>query len=65
MSEFNINIEALKTHALSTDLHLESTLPIQIASIAFDVGLGTIMKKQFPKYRTNFKKRVKILEKNY
>lgn len=44
-SEFNVNIEALKTHALSTDMHLESTLPIQVASIAFDVGLGTIMKK--------------------
>lgn len=28
MSEFNLNIEALKTHALSTDLHLESTLPL-------------------------------------
>ena len=28
MCEFNLNIEALKTHALSTDLHLESTLPL-------------------------------------
>ena len=28
MVEFNLNIEALKTHALSTDLHLESSLPI-------------------------------------
>lgn len=27
-SEFSINIEALKTHALTTDLHLESTLPL-------------------------------------
>ena len=28
MCEFNINIEALKTHALTTDLHFESTLPL-------------------------------------
>ena len=65
MSEFNLNIEALKTHCLATDLHLESTLPLQIASISFEVGLGAIMKKQFPKYRNNFKKRIRMLEKNY
>ena len=65
VSEFNINIEALKTHALSTDLHLESSLPLQIASIAFEVGQGTIMKKQFPKFRKNFKKRIDRLEKNF
>jgi hypothetical protein len=28
LSEFNINIEALKTHCLATDLHLESSLPL-------------------------------------
>ena len=28
LSEFNIHIEALKTHCLATDLHLESTLPL-------------------------------------
>jgi hypothetical protein len=65
LSEFNINIEALKTHCLATDLHLESALPLQIASIAFDVGIGAIMKKQYPKYRSNFKMRIKTLEKNY
>ena len=27
-AEFHLNIEALKTHALTTDLHLESSLPI-------------------------------------
>ena len=27
-AEFHLNIEALKTHALTTDLHLESALPI-------------------------------------
>ena len=27
-TEFHLNIEALKTHALTTDLHLESALPI-------------------------------------
>ena len=61
-SEFQINIEALKTHALSTDLHLESSLPIQIAAIAFDVSIGAIMKKQYPKFRNNFKKTLKLLE---
>ena len=49
-SEFSINIEALKTHALTTDLHLESTLPLQTASIAFEIGLGSITKKQFGKF---------------
>ena len=44
-SEFQINIEALKTHALSTDLHLESALPLQIASISYEVGIGAILKK--------------------
>ena len=28
VSEHNINIEALKTFALSTDLHLEASLPL-------------------------------------
>ena len=55
----------MKTHALSTDLHLESTMPLQIASIAFEVSIGTIMKKQYPKFRKNFKKRLTILEKNF
>ena len=45
MSEFHLNIEAIKTHCLSTDLHLESTLPLQIAAISFEVGLGAIVKK--------------------
>lgn len=65
MSEFHLNIEALKTHSLSTDLHLESTLPLQIASISFQVGMGSITKKQFPKFRKNFKARLRDLEKNF
>lgn len=65
MSEFQINIEALKTHALSTDLHFESSLPLQIASIAFDVGIGAIMKKQYPKFRKHFRNHLKVLEKNF
>ena len=64
-SEFMINIEALKTHALATDLHLESTMPLQIASIAFEVGIGAIIKKQYPKFRNNFRKRVRALQKNF
>ena len=64
-SEFQINIEALKTHALATDLHLEATIPMQIASISFEVGIGAIMKKQYPKFRNNFRKRLRVLQKNF
>lgn len=40
-------------------------MPLQIASIAFEVGLGTIMKKQYPKYRKQFRGKWKALERNF
>ena len=40
-------------------------MPMQIASIAFEVGIGAIMKKQYPKFRNNFRKRVRVLQKNF
>ena len=58
LREFHNNIEQLKLHSLSTDLHLESSLPLQIASLAFDVASPMVMKKQFPKFRSSFKKRI-------
>ena len=36
------NIEALKSHALLTDLHLEAFQPLQTAAIAFEVGKGLL-----------------------
>ena len=64
-NEFNKHIEALKTHCLTTDLHLESTLPLQIASISYEVSSSLVKKKDYYKYRNNFKKRIAALEKNF
>ena len=64
-NEFNRHIEALKTHCLTTDLHLESTLPLQIASISYEVSSSLVKKKDYYKFRNNFKKRIGALEKNF
>ena len=61
-NEFNKHIEALKTHCLTTDLHLESTLPLQVASISYEVCSSLVKKKDYYKFRNNFKKRVDTLE---
>ena len=37
------DIEALKTYALVNDLHMETYLPIQSATIAYEVGKNLIM----------------------
>ena len=63
-NEFHKNIEGLKTHSLVTDLHLEAYLPIQVASIAYDVSSGAVVKKNYPKFRQNFRKKLKVLEQN-
>ena len=56
--DFAENIESLKTYALVTDLHLEAYLPMQIATIAFDVGKGIIQKNKAEKYERHFAKNV-------
>ena len=64
LREFHTNIEQLKLHSLSTDLHLETSLPLQMASLAFDCVNPIVMKKQFPKFRKAFKARIEGLERN-
>ena len=64
-NEFNKHIEALKTHCLTTDLHLESALPLQVASISYEVCSSLVKKKDYYKFRNNFKKRIDDLEKNF
>ena len=40
------SIEALKTYAIVTDLHLEAYQPLQIATIAYEVGRGIVKKNR-------------------
>ena len=60
------SIDALKRYALVTDLHLEAYLPLQTASIAFDVVRGVSQKeKAYTKFKKYFSTKVlKPLEKN-
>jgi hypothetical protein len=41
-----------------TDIHMEAYLPIQAATIAFEVGKGLVPKSKAEKYQTHFMKRI-------
>ena len=57
--------ESLKTYSIVNDLHLEAYLPLQMATIAFDVGKGLTSRKQAEHYKKHFYSKVmKDLEKN-
>jgi hypothetical protein len=50
---------------LITDLHLEAFLPIQTATIAYDVAKGLVQKSKAGKFEKHFmRKTIKNLEKN-
>ena len=58
-------MESLKTYTIVNDLHLEAYLPLQVATIAFDVGKGLAHKKDLERYKKYFAtKVVKDLERN-
>ena len=58
------NIENLKTYAITTDLHLEAYLPLQIANISFEVGKG-LLRDRSDRYAKHFvKKIIRPLESN-
>ena len=42
MIQLSDHVEALKTYALVNDLHMEAYLPLQTATIAFEVGKGIL-----------------------
>jgi hypothetical protein len=63
--QFAENIEAVKSHALTTDLHLEAYLPLQMATLCYDICKGIVSKANTPKFQTYFaSKVVKSLERN-
>jgi hypothetical protein len=43
--QFAENIEAVKSHALMTDLHLEAYLPVQMAALCYDICKGLVSKQ--------------------
>lgn len=63
--QFAENIEAIKSHALMTDLHLEAYLPVQMASLTYEICKSLVSKENAPKFQQNFaQKTIKSLEKN-
>jgi hypothetical protein len=65
LKEASESIEALKTYALVTDLHLEAYQPLQIATIVYEIGRGGVEKSRQAKYMQHFaNKIIKNLEKN-
>ena len=56
-------LESLRVNALETEIHLEAILPLQTASIAFEVGKLIVDRKKKADYTYNFaNKIVKTLE---
>ena len=49
-------IANLKTFSLATDLHLEAYLPLQCATIAYEVGKAMVPKERNEKYKRHFMK---------
>jgi hypothetical protein len=64
MVEWQSHIDALKAHALLTDLHLESFLPFQIASISFELCHSFVKRKPQAKLRERFMVKLTELEDN-
>lgn len=63
--QFSEHIEALKSHSLSTDLHFEAYLPLQTATIAYEISKGIVANNRIEKFQSHFAtKIVKNLEKN-
>ena len=49
--QFAAHIEALKSHCLMTDLHLEGYLPLQVASLSYDICKGLVSKNNAEKFK--------------
>ena len=65
LMEFVEQIESFKTYALVNDLHMEAYLPMQMASVAYQVGMGLTKRETQTKYEKHFTKTVlKSLKKN-
>ena len=58
------SIEALKSYAIITDVHLEAYLPFQVAGIAYEVGKGLVQAGKKEKYRKHGYNVFKAMEKN-
>jgi hypothetical protein len=58
------SIESLKTYSILNDIHLEAYLPLQIATLSFEVGKGLIMHGKKGKYKRHMQSVMKSLEKN-
>ena len=58
-------MEAFKTYALANDLHMEAFMPMQMASLAYQVGQGFSKRDNAGKYEKHFLKTiVKELKRN-
>ena len=69
LSEYAEHVEALKMYALVTDLHFEAYLPLQTATIAYDVVKTIFDKDKDKKKELRFNKHfaneiISNLEKN-
>ena len=65
MTQHTDNIDALKTFAMVQDLHQEAYLPLQVATIAFEVSRGLASKDKVDKFKKYFTRKVFAeLEKN-
>ena len=56
--DFFDKIEALQKYTLMNDLHLEAFLPLQTASIAFEVGKGLASKDKMHRYEKHVAEKV-------
>ena len=54
LKQVTSNIEALKSHALINDTHMEAFAPLQMAAIAFEVGKGFSHRTNVKKYYEHF-----------
>ena len=58
-------VENLKTYTFINDLHMETYLPLQTATIAYEIGKGVVERKRADKYKEFFiNKVIKTLERN-
>lgn len=65
MLKLHENIKCLKSHSTITDLHMETFIPMQTATIAYEVAKGLAPKKKIDRFYKHFCNRiVKPLERN-
>ena len=63
-TELARGIDAVKNYALMNDLHMESYLPLQIATVAVEVGMGAVLKDKLERYKKFCGNYISNLEKN-